>query len=286
MSIALVYLARGEGGGLSSFKNFVEAYFLFPPGCSHELIIISKGWGNIDGADELKKISKKIGAKLIELPDDGYDWGAYMRVAPLLDHEWLCFLNTHSRPLVQGWLQLLMQAAKSADLNLGAVGVTASLESLTRLLPLKSENAKYNTVLIYPLRLILNWVRLVTRFRDFPIFPNPHLRSNALMVRRELFISFSKDRKIPCSKYEALKLESGRLGFSMFLRRSGKKLLIVGADGKVYKSEEWINSGTFRVPHQGNLLVEDNQTKGYITADKSLKMYLEKSAWGRVLTQI
>ena len=284
MSLALVYLARGEGGGLESCNSFFEAYSSFPAECAHDLIIIFKGWENIDGLNELKLTSKRLGAKLIELQDNGYDWGAYMRVAPLLEHEWVCFLNTHSRPLVTGWLNLLLLAAESSHKNIGAVGATGSWQSLSPIMPLKSLNVKYNTLLFYPLRLALNWVRLISRIQDFPIFPNPHLRSNALLVRRDIFVSFSKSKKIPLSKLDALKLESGRRGFSMFLKKSGKKILIVGADGKSYEPEDWVCSGTFRVPLQDNLLVEDNQTKGYKLANQSLRRYLEMASWGRMFS--
>ncbi len=125
MSLALVYLSRGEGNGLASAEAFFEAYRAHPPGCPHELIVIAKGWAGIEGRDTLERMAKEPAARIIDLPDDGYDWGAYMRLAPHLSHEWICFLNTHSRPLIAGWLSFMKRFAQA--LGVGAAAATALL---------------------------------------------------------------------------------------------------------------------------------------------------------------
>ena len=131
MSLALVYLARGTNiHELSSVKNFFEDYHMYSPGCQHELIVIAKGWTCVERQNELQQLSQVNAAKVIELPDDGFDLGAYMRLAPLLSHDWVCFLNTHSRPRVSGWLNLLRMTAEVSGMNVGAVSATASLETL------------------------------------------------------------------------------------------------------------------------------------------------------------
>lgn len=284
MSLALVYLARGIDGGLSSTKAFFDAYRTFSAGCPHELIVIAKGWLDVAEHDELLQLAKAHAARVVELPDDGFDWGAYMRLAPQLTHDWLCFLNTHSRPRVNGWLNLLRVAASAPSRNIGAVGATASWQTLAPVLPLPSMKAEYNTSLIYPFRLIRNAVRFMTNRRGFPSFPNPHLRSNAFIVRRELFVDFVGTQTIPCCKRDAAMLESGRSGFSAYLARHNMELLVAGADGRVYGPEQWINSGTFRVPGQTNVLVADNQTIAYDMADQHMKSVLERSAWGRAFS--
>jgi hypothetical protein len=286
MHLALVYLARGADGGLPAAKAFFEAYCAYPPRCPHELIVITKGWSGIAGRDEVEQLVQANGARLVDLPDDGFDWGAYMRLAPLLKHTWVCFLNTHSRPCVDGWLNLLRVTAEAPGMHIGAVSATASWETLVPFIPLPSVNAKYNNPLVYPLRLIRNTVRFVTNIRDFPPFPNPHLRSNAFIVLRELFVDFAAAQQIPRCKRDALKLESGRAGFSAFLGTRGLKMLVAGADGRVYGPKEWVDSGTFRVPRQPNLLVADNQTIAYEMADLNLKRNFEKSAWDHIFTNL
>ena len=286
MSLALIYLSRGIDGGLDSAKAFFNAYRKFPAGCIHDLIVIVKGWSGVDGLDELRQLAQKYDARLVDLPDDGFDWGAYMRLAPLLSHDWLCFLNTQSRPRVEGWLNLLMIAANKPDLNIGAIGATGSWGTLAPILPQISMKAAYNNVCFYPMRLLNNLVFFVVNFREFPLFPNPHLRSNAFIVRRNLFVDFIETHKIPRRKRDAYILESGRKGFSMFLSKRGLKIMVAGADGKIYGPDQWINSRTFRSTEQSNLLVADNQTMFYDKADRWMKYGLEKAAWGRALVKI
>ncbi|MBC7751093.1 MAG: hypothetical protein H7Z73_05160 [Candidatus Saccharibacteria bacterium] len=278
MSIGLVYLARGKDDGLISAKKFFDAYTAFPPGCSHELIVIAKGWTDMQERYKLEQLTQLHSASIVDLPDDGFDWGAYMRLVPSLTHDWLCFLNTHSRPRVNGWLNFLRIAANTHD-DIGAVGATASWGSIAQLPRLPSLSSETQTPFLYPLRLIRNTIRFVVNLRYFPAFPNPHLRSNAFIVRRSLFLDFASTHKIPSSKHEAYMLESGRAGFTIFLTNQGFRTLVASADGRVSGHDQWINSGTFRCPNQPGLLVEDNQTIAYENADSHTKNILEMDAW-------
>lgn len=276
-----MYLARGADGGLSTVEAFFEANRAYPPGCPHELVVIAKGWAGIAGRDDLTRLAQANGARLIDLPDDGFDWGAYMRLTPLLLNTWVCFLNTHSRPCAGGWLNLLKKAVEEAGPNIGVVGATASWETLAPVLPPPSLNPRFNHFMFYPLRLIRNTARFLTNIWAFPTFPNPHLRSNAFIVRRQLFVDFGETKKIPLRKRDAAKLESGRAGFPAYLADRGLKALVTGIDGKCYGTEQWANSRTFRVPEQPNLLVADNQTIAYALANSDSKKILELSAWGK-----
>ena len=284
MDLALVYLARGVDGGLSAVEAFFDANRAYPPGCPHELVVIAKGWAGIAGRDDLTRLAHANSARLIDLPDDGFDWGAYMRLAPLLLNTWVCFLNTHSRPCADGWLNLLKIAIKDAGQNIGVVGATASWESLAPLLPPQSSNARFQHPMLYPLRLIRNTTRFLINIWAFPTFPNPHLRSNAFIVRRQLFADFAETQKIPRKKRDAAKLESGRTGFPAYLAQHGLKALVIGRDGNCYGSDRWINSRTFRVPGQPNLLVADNQTVTYDQANSTWRKILEVSAWGKAVS--
>lgn len=278
-----MYLARGADGGLSAVEAFFEANRAYPPGCPHELVVIAKGWAGIAGRDDLARLAYTNSARLIDLPDDGFDWGAYMRLAPLLLNTWVCFLNTHSRPCAGGWLNLLKTAVEEAGPNIGVVGATASWESLAPVLPPQSLNPRLKHPLFYPLRLVRNTARFLTNIWAFPTFPNPHLRSNAFIVRSQLFVDFADTKKIPRKKRDAAKLESGRTGFSAYLANQGLKALVVGRDGNCYGSDQWANSKTFRVPGQPNLLVADNQTIAYDLANSDSKKILELSAWGKAV---
>ncbi len=285
MSLALVFLARGIGDGLVSAKDFFDAYHAFPSGCPHELVVAAKGWPDLNDYNGLRVLVAPHATRLVDLPDDGFDWGAYMRLALQLPHTWLCFLNTHSRPRVAGWLHFLKTAAQTPGMNIGVVGATGSWETLAPILPPLSAKANYNTPLISSLRVIRNTVRFGMNIRNFHSFPNPHLRSNAFIIRRELFIDFVATQTIPSRKWDGAIIESGRTGFSAYLSHRGLKALVAGADGRYYESGQWIDSQTFRVPGQKNLLVEDNQTIAYNRGNQRLKRSLERATWGRVFTK-
>ena len=282
MSLALVYLARGVGGGLASVKCFFDAYNEYTPDCPHDLIVIAKGWESPNERNELQALAQENKATIYDLPDDGLDWAAYMRLAPQLKHEWLCFLNTHSRPRVKGWLRLLKAVADSHTDNFGAVGATGSWETLLPNVFARSKNYKgIQGIVTYPVRVILNAFRYVANIRDISGFPNPHLRSNAFLVKREMFVEYCLTQKIPQCKRDTTMFESGRKSFSAYLLARGLKVLVTGVDGNVYDPEQWINSGTFRIPEQHNLLVSDNQTNDYQASAVHRKVNLEIMTWGQ-----
>lgn len=280
-SLAVVYLARGVGNGLASAINFFEAYRDFPPGCPHDLIVIAKGWPDIEGRKALEHLAESHAARIIDLPDDGFDWGAYMRLAPVLPQIWLCFLNTHSLPRVSGWLKLMLNCAQSP--KAGAVGATASWGTMIPTWPLLKPRGDM-TILSYPIRLAHDALIFAMNASEFPSFPNPHLRSNAFLVKRKLFNEFIEIRTVPRSKRDVHILESGKDGFTQFLIDRRLTPFVVGANGLCYKSIDWIISNTFRVPGQSNLIVADNQTIAYDNASKSLRKRLELAAWGKTFT--
>ncbi len=280
-SIALVYLARGFDDGLSSAEHFFEAYKNFPPGCKHELIVVAKGWSHEQSFKKLKYLAAAHDAKVVELPDDGYDWGAYMRIALDLPHVWVCFLNTNSRPRVKNWLELMYFSAQ--QINVGAVGATASWGTMLPIWGIHRLCLR-RRFLMLPFVFVRDAFTYFKNYRRFSSMPNPHLRSNAFLIRVKLFREFIGNKKIPRNKREAHMLESGVDGFSRYLLRRGLLLHVVGANGVSYEADLWIESNTFRTPMQSNLLVSDNQTRFYDSANQKLRQVLEFSAWGKVLT--
>ena len=280
-SVAVVYIARGAGaGGPSAVGAFLEAFRNNPPEFPHRLVILAKGWDYVQGLPNLINQAQLLGAHLEILPDDGFDWGAYMRIAPNLKERFICLLNTHSCPLVPGWLAIMMKNILQP--GVGAVGATGSWGTISGVWPLFE--ADTISLLMYPLRLFIEFIRVCRNISEFPAMPNPHLRSNALLVPRDIFVSFCKGRKIPRNKRDAHLLESGRNGFTSYLRSSNLQVLIVNSTGAAYTPEMWINSGTFRQDLQLNLLVSDNQTRLYQSAGLKLKRRLENAAWGKALT--
>ncbi len=286
-------LARGIDAGIESAEAFFASYRDHPAGIPHRLILLAKGWDSVPGRDRLGVLALQHDATIIDLPDDGFDWGAYMRAVPQIREEWICFLNSHSRILVDGWLGHLRVAAEGPDV--GAAGATGSWGTLLQNFRIISEEvADYARrrglamALVYAAYVstfggIYHYLRQV---REFAPFPNPCLRSNVFCLRRDIFMDFSNQFSIPVEKRHAFIMECGRKGLTHFLASKGRKVVVAGADGLTYGPNEWLASKTFRVPNQPNLLVADNQTRNYEEAKVFSRRVMERAAWGRSLTAL
>jgi hypothetical protein len=114
--------------------------------------------------------------------------------------------------------------------------------------------------------------------RDFPPFPNPHLRTNAFMASRDVL---RRVKRGPLRlKLSAYKFESGKDSLTNQVRAMGLRVLVVGQDGEGYDPENWHLSNTFWQSREENLLVADNQTELYMSADPVTRAELAQYAWG------
>lgn len=113
--------------------------------------------------------------------------------------------------------------------------------------------------------------------RDFPYFPNPHIRTTAFMVGRTDFIDTTppENNKIACCRFE-----SGRDGLSLSLINKGKEILVVGADGFSYKMDQWPSCGAFRSGDQSNLLAIDNHTSRFEISSQEERLTHSIMTWG------
>jgi hypothetical protein len=291
-SVAVVFLARGMGGGLPATQAFLESYQAHPAGAPHGLLVLRKGYEDPAEFDAVGRLATQHGARLLDLPDDGFDWAAYLRAAECVDNTWLVLFNTHSRLNRAGWLAHFLAA--SALARVGAVGATGSWQSLApgvRIMWPQVRMVAANRTLAHGVAEALEqfWAMARTwprgRDRDFPLFPNAHLRSNGIMVRRTMLSEFGSTRRLPTSKMAACRLESGRRGLSQYVLSQGLGLRLVGADGAAYAPEAWATSGTFRQPGQPNLLISDNQTRSYAAANDADQRALEIVTWGRPMVE-
>ncbi|MES1180138.1 MAG: glycosyltransferase [Hyphomicrobium sp.] len=115
----------------------------------------------------------------------------------------------------------------------------------------------------------------------FPYFPNPHIRSNAFMLRRQDFIHAPLEDGN--TKIQAMKLESGFEGLSRRFLDAGQRLLVVGANGRAYDIPDWPQSECFRSNTQSNLLVSDNQTRQFDKMSPSSRATHQMFSWGSYL---
>jgi hypothetical protein len=199
-----------------------------------------------------------------DLPDSGFDIGSYRRAANSLSSDYVIFLNSYCRFLADDWLAKLFQPFR--DATVGLAGATGSWESI-----------------------YLNWTRALW-FRGwphlrnkikmgtwYPGYPNPHVRSNAFLIGRLMFLEL----RIPeiTAKEHAWRIESGRNSITRQVAARGLRTVIVGADGTVYDPRQWASAKIFRSGNQENLLIADNQTEEYAGGDARLRRQLAQYSW-------
>jgi hypothetical protein len=255
MPAAVVHLVRAANG-LDPLREFLDAYARHPAGAEHELVLLLKGFASEEQAAPHLDLAGGLAARSVWVDDRGYDLTAYQLAAQQLDAPRMCFLNSYSRPLADGWLEKL--ARPLSDPGVGLTGCGGSNESACSAAPF--------------------WLRPLRR-RTFPPFPNPHLRSNGFMLERTLLL----DLRWPQlgSKVAAWAFESGRSSLAQQVWARGLEVLVVGADGVAYPRERWRESATFRSGGQRNLLIADNRTRQYERAGPELRRRLELMAWGQ-----
>ncbi|MBR0823518.1 hypothetical protein JQ627_36945 [Bradyrhizobium liaoningense] len=118
----------------------------------------------------------------------------------------------------------------------------------------------------------------LARLNDMPAFPNPHVRTNAFMIERQVFLD-----TLPESietKNDSYLFESGSDGLTRRILRRGLRVVVVGADGRAYAMDEWAESGTFRLGDQRNLLVKDNQTRAFQNMNAAEQRAFTTMTWG------
>ncbi|MCA0246932.1 MAG: hypothetical protein LCH93_09975 [Proteobacteria bacterium] len=246
--VGVFYLARGaDADAFAKMRTFRDSYLRWRAGAVHKLYVIYKGYESAAALEPARDLFREIPNQAIYAEDDGFDIGAYFVAASRVDDENVCFLNTSSELKGQDWLLKLVTNLGQA--GVGIVSCTGSYEAPQ-----------------HPGRV------------NIP-FPNPHLRSNAFMIRRDHLLAIRPD--VPFStKLDAHLFEHGTNSLTRLTLALGLKALVVGRNGRGYEPVWWPLSQTFRQGEQANLLVADNQTMAFETAPIADKRVLFRLAWG------
>ena len=279
--------------GPEPVRAFLRSYLAHSPGIAHELVIVLNGaptegalngagrgaggrggdggrWGG--GGDDGAALTREgltaelaeIEHRLIVLERPVLDLAAYGLAARELNHERLCFLNSYSVILADGWLEILTRALD--DPGTGLVGATASWESQSQWI---RGRARY-----WPYQL----VSLRSARRDYPRFPNPHIRTAAFMIERAILIAMNLEAAQ--DKRDTYLLESGRRSITRQVLERALRAVVCGRDGRAYGVKDWAASRTYRSGEQENLLIADRRTADWQAASPRVRRRLSHDAWG------
>ena len=115
------------------------------------------------------------------------------------------------------------------------------------------------------------------RSRAYPTFPNPHIRTNAFLIGRELLLSL--DLPHVRRKSDAMRFESGKNGLTRQLVARGLRPLLVDRHGKSYEVADWDDTEIFWRGNQRDLLVADNQTEHFADLNLPMRERYTDYAW-------
>jgi hypothetical protein len=268
--LCVAHLVR-RSNPLSALRGFVESYARFPAGMPHDLLIIFKGFPRGGGLAPYETCLEGVAHKRVFFSDYGFDVRPYLKVAREQPYRYFMFLNSFSRLLAPGWLELLFRHAGKP--RVGLVGATGSHQSIVSDAPLLWAERRAAVNALRRARYALSiW-------RRFPEFPNHHLRTNGFLASREVLL---RVRHAPIlTKWAAYRFESGVGSMTRQVAEAGLTPLVAGADGRAYEPDAWPESHTFWISRQENLLVSDNQTRAYADGDDAVRERLAYFAWRR-----
>lgn len=123
--------------------------------------------------------------------------------------------------------------------------------------------------------------RMMADYAQFPVFPNPHIRSNGFIVNRERLLDLGLEA--PGSKIGACAFESGVDNLTALLKRKGFRSLVVDNQGREYDVRDWSRSRTFRLGEQEDLLLHDKQTRGFDLMPPGERLTHRRLTWGDYL---
>lgn len=268
--LALVHLAvksYGEG----AFAKFVQSYRRHPAGRPHDLIIAAKQFaGEADFAPFAAHLAG-LPHRLMLMPDQGIDLGTYFAIARAEAYPHYCFLNSLSEILVDGWLDKLMAALESG--SCGVAGTSGSCRSVSS----GVRRMHYPGVpqALQKLRGLVGFAKVAM---TYPPFPNPHLRTNGLVIARDTVLRLKLPQFV--TKPDTSIFESGWGNLSRQIWKMGLKVLVVDAQGRAHDVPGWGPSETFWAGQQAGLLVADKQTRMFDHASTERRALLNRLAWG------
>ena len=291
---AVVHLIWGPLGR-PPFETFLSSYERHEAGSEHDLILLYNGVADADlGA--YRSRAAHLGAHEIVLDEPRFDLAAYVTAARTLDHERVCFVNSHSEIAVPGWLGLLDAAledptagaagatgswASSLSYNLFQLGLPgpyarsfpgrrAARDAFRELFGTKHRNGARHW--LYTL------LRTVRHGRGTGRFPAPHLRTNAFLIDRERWLTLSA---APAStKWDTYRLESGPRSITTQLRSAGTPPVVVDARGAARRPEDWHRGDVLFQADQEDTIAHDNVTRTYASATPIQREILSAWAWG------
>lgn len=285
ISLGVIYLIRfGDPlGRLIAFLGSVPR--CIPDNVRLYVIVKTKGEPQFlqQVNEEIRKSEHNISVS--EVCDEGLDIGAYFLFSKTIEESLILTMSSSSR--FSDGVDFSTLISHFADPKIGLVGAMASRESMRSSLEKSRRNrlnrwAKFvnfgsiNNSLIYLSIVFQRTPRKI--FRSFPKFPNTHIRTTGLMIRRTLLLEIID--RVPRTKFDTLVLESGYDSLYRRLKKRGiqSKLYV---DGRFVDPESSEATLTFRNLDSKVPFVLDHWWDHFHECSSEVKKILIEATWGR-----
>ncbi len=242
--IAIVYLDRW-GNPRRFPRAFLESLRRNPAGLDYDLIWQLKGYPDSAENPLMEDMGNWFAGRVHQsrYPDNLYQFSLAFDAASRFDYDFLVFFISWSRVLAPDWLKFLRNAFERHP-DCGAAGASGSFERISR------DQA----------------------------FPNTHIRTNAFMIERKLFLSLDPGELV--SKAAGNQFEAGPNSLTRQLERRGLTPILVDRSGNTFRPQDWPHARIFRSGAQEGLLAADNRTHDYAVASAKRRRKLVRLAWG------
>ena len=248
-----------------ALENFKKNYLKYKSGHNHDLLICFKLLDN----EKIQHIKKKLdNLDYILFVDyeikNDYDFGSYKRIAQKYYDRDIFFLNSHSYPICDNWLNKLIKFKDDITL----IGTSASCESLVDSLVLKR---RY--------KIISHLIKKIIYKRFFKRFPNPHVRTSSFLINGKIFLDYMSNKKTN-TKLDAWKLESGKESLTNYFKNKNYSIYIINNDGNKFEEKDWKLSETYNYFNQSKSIISDKHTRKYESLDDKEKFTSRMNVWG------
>ncbi|WP_146126981.1 hypothetical protein [Labrys okinawensis] len=229
--------------------RYAHAFFRslknYPAGEVYDLVIAAKGYGSSEPVvcQNILSSIPSSNVRILRFSDQIPPTAIFLKIASSCRTEFVLPLISWSRILAPNWLSYYLSAFDSLP-DCGIVGATGGYECLNETTP----------------------------------FPNVGIRSNAFMIRTEIFNSL--DTGPQETLFDGNNFEAGPNGMTKQIVARGLKPVIVDRFGGRWLPGDWPKSQTFRLAEQEGLLIADNRTIQYTCGSWRKRKRLVKRCWG------
>ena len=250
LTVSISYVIR-EADGIDAFDNFIDSLEKFPIPKSISLYILLKESRELFRLQIQNRLqASKIKANIVVGSDGGFDLGSHLEIASRVSSD-LLVLFTSTKEKVSPML-LVFRLIKIPNFFFRKIEKTL-LCFIAKLNPWKS-------------------------VKNFPEFPNPHIRTTGMAIRRDLYVEILD--KVPVSKFDAFNYESGSDSITKRAEGLGYKVGLVQKNGVFVSIQNPKARTTFRFVG-GDSLISDHQSRHFHTLSKRHKLILTKITQGK-----